>query len=50
MAVGMKGKRYAGVTKHLTHYEWLDTFQEQQGRRSVSIIGMYCCLRKLVCE
>ena len=50
MTVGLESERYGGVTKHLTHYEWLDTFQEQQGRRSVSIIGMYCCLQKLVCE
>jgi hypothetical protein len=46
MAIGLERERYAGVTKHLTHDEWLHAFEEQQGRRRVPKI-MWSDIRQL---
>ena len=46
MAVDVEGYADGGVAQHFTHYEWLDTFQEQQGRRSVPKI-MWSDIRQL---
>jgi hypothetical protein len=34
VTVGLEGKRHAGVTGHLAHFEWLATLEQQHGRRS----------------